>query len=90
MGLGVLEVKPDNHVPGTVSFNQEYVATESAIRFLKRGRGANAGIVLAPQPSDDPNDPLNWSYRKKFFSVAIIALGAILHVSAAVSTVAVI
>jgi hypothetical protein len=23
------------------------------------------GIVLVPQPSDDPNDPLNWSWLKK-------------------------
>jgi hypothetical protein len=23
------------------------------------------GIVLVPQPSDDPNDPLNWTWLKK-------------------------
>lgn len=24
--------------------------------------------VLIPQPSDDPNDPLNWSWKKKHVS----------------------
>ena len=32
---------------------------------LKHGTGSNANIVLAPQPSEDPNDPLNWSRWKK-------------------------
>lgn len=31
-----------------------------------------SGIVLVPQPSDDPQDPLNWSFTKKH--VAMIAL----------------
>lgn len=25
----------------------------------------NSDIVLVPQPTDDPNDPLNWPYSKK-------------------------
>lgn len=86
MGLGVLEVKPDKLVAGTIPLRQDAVASESITRVLKRGSGASATIVLAPQPSEDPNDPLNWSYRRKFLIVAIIALGAVLHVSAAVST----
>lgn len=35
----------------------EYQAISREV--LKRGRGRNAHIILAPQPSDSPNDPLN-------------------------------
>jgi hypothetical protein len=30
------------------------------------------GLPLVPQPSDDPNDPLNWSYTKKYFILIIL------------------
>ncbi|KAI9690986.1 MAG: hypothetical protein M1822_008606 [Bathelium mastoideum] len=35
-------------------------------------------IVLIPQPSDDPNDPLNWSKSKKIWVLAIITYTAFL------------
>ncbi|CAG8883002.1 unnamed protein product [Penicillium egyptiacum] len=38
---------------------------------LKMTGGANP-IVLIPQPSDDPKDPLNWSPRKKNFMLFVI------------------
>jgi len=28
--------------------------------ILKRGTGRYKDIILVPQPSDSPNDPLNW------------------------------
>jgi hypothetical protein len=37
---------------------------------------SNSDIVLVPQPSDDPNDPLNWPYWKKiaaFIPISILA-----------------
>jgi hypothetical protein len=48
--------------------------------------GAGAGVKLAkdghtrliPQPSDDPNDPLNWSWRKKHLMLVIVSLTALL------------
>jgi hypothetical protein len=34
---------------------------------------ANDGkTVLIPQPSDDPNDPLNWSYAKKMSILLVV------------------
>ena len=33
-------------------------------------------IVLIPTPSDDPNDPLNWSYRRKMMQMFCIVLYA--------------
>lgn len=34
--------------------------------------------MLIPQPSDDPQDPLNWSWTKKHLILAILALSAFL------------
>lgn len=33
---------------------------------------ADRHIVLVPQPSDDPHDPLNWSFGKKHAVLAIV------------------
>ncbi|KAJ5093761.1 major facilitator superfamily domain-containing protein [Penicillium angulare] len=33
-------------------------------------------IVLVPQPSDDPNDPLNWPQHKKYTILAILSVTA--------------
>ncbi len=34
--------------------------------------------VLIPQPSDDPEDPLNWSWKKKHMMLALVSLTAFL------------
>lgn len=34
--------------------------------------------MLIPQPSDDPDDPLNWSWGKKHMILFILALSAFL------------
>lgn len=34
--------------------------------------------VLVPQPSDDPRDPLNWTERKKFAILLVVAFAAFL------------
>ncbi|KIH87539.1 hypothetical protein SPBR_04914 [Sporothrix brasiliensis 5110] len=36
------------------------------------------GIALVPQPSDDPEDPLNWSFAKKHAAMFILALESLL------------
>jgi hypothetical protein len=38
----------------------------------------NTDIVLVPQPTDDPNDPLNWSYTEKVTAMTTVGLLAIL------------
>lgn len=35
---------------------------------------ADGQKVLIPQPSDSPDDPLNWDSRKKYITLAIISL----------------
>ena len=34
--------------------------------------------VLIPQPSNDPNDPLNWSRSKKYWILAVVTYTAFL------------
>lgn len=33
--------------------------------------------ILVPQPSDDPNDPVNWSWTKKHLLLFTVAWGAL-------------
>jgi hypothetical protein len=78
MGFGVLEPKNEGHVPGTVYLYDENQSQASQdVSFLKHGKGKHSKIILAPQPSDDPNDPLNWSSFEKHTILAILGLGAI-------------
>jgi hypothetical protein len=50
----------------------------NSLSLEMHGVGANSRVVLVPQPSNDPNDPLNWSGIKKITILSIIALGIIL------------
>jgi len=79
MGLGILEDRTLPHVPGTVLLNDEVAHSEAITGGLKHGTGKNAHIVLAPQPSEDPNDPLNWSAFKKETCLMILTFGAMLN-----------
>jgi hypothetical protein len=61
MGLGILEDRKLEHVPGTAlvldSDRRREVEQDAAqsysLKYDKTGK-----ILLVPQPSDDPNDPL--------------------------------
>ncbi|KAF2745935.1 MFS transporter-like protein [Sporormia fimetaria CBS 119925] len=78
--LGVLENEHLQHVPATVTLKEKQSTdTSEATAGLKHGTGKDADIVLIPQPSDDPNDPLNWSKTKKWAIMAIAAYGATLY-----------
>ncbi|KAF3763206.1 hypothetical protein M406DRAFT_331747 [Cryphonectria parasitica EP155] len=54
--------------------------------IIDDSEGGGAGIKLAedghtrliPQPSDDPRDPLNWSWKKKHAILFVIAAAAFL------------
>ncbi|KAH9204674.1 major facilitator superfamily domain-containing protein [Leptodontidium sp. 2 PMI_412] len=57
MAFGILESTAAlEHVPGTAQLED---AIEGHPTRLKHAKG-NSEIVLVPQPSNDPNDPLNW------------------------------
>lgn len=60
---------PTGAIPGTV----QLVDVDHTISTLHAGRGAR-DIILVPTPSDDPNDPLNWSRRRKLILTFCLAL----------------
>ena len=78
MGLGVLEDLKLNHVPGTVLLDQNAGRSEETTGGLKHGTGKNAHIVLAPQPSEDPNDPLTWPEWRKLFVFCILLMSSVM------------
>ncbi|ORY90710.1 serine/threonine kinase 16 [Leucosporidium creatinivorum] len=86
MAFGILEDRhyPDGNVPGTALLDDhEHTGVrDEVVDGLKKGSGRYSHIVLVPQPSDDPNDPLNWPRWKKeaiFWTLSFMAglVGAI-------------
>ncbi|KAF5530642.1 transporter HOL1 [Fusarium mexicanum] len=77
MGLGVL---PDRHlsdVPGTAFLTEKGLPSslESVPEDDHAGlkHDPTGKIVLVPQPSDDPNDPLNWPrWKKEMFTISFV------------------
>jgi hypothetical protein len=80
MGLGVLEDHKLGQVPGTVLLDQEAGHSEETTAGLKHGVGKNAHLILAPQPSQDPNDPLNWPEWQKNVIGCILMMCAVMCV----------
>ncbi|KAF7553261.1 hypothetical protein G7Z17_g3769 [Cylindrodendrum hubeiense] len=79
MGLGVLENRSHNqHVPGTVILAEKESNPVHNSGTAKHGTGKHKDIILTPQPSNDPNDPLNWPYYKKVLVVLILVYGSCL------------
>ncbi len=79
MGLGIFEPKLPGHVPGTIILDEDAANSQELTSALKHGNGNDAFIILAPQPSEDPNDPLNWSSFQKHTVYLIICLGTIVN-----------
>ncbi|KAJ5727517.1 MFS general substrate transporter [Penicillium malachiteum] len=76
--LGILEDKVLLHVPGTVTLDENPANTHIPTDGMKLGTGKNSHIVLVPQPSNDPNDPLNWPAWKKAIVTIITGFGTII------------
>lgn len=79
--LGIIEDNKLAHVPATVILNEEFSDDGGLTTGLRHASGKNSHIVLVPQPSEDPNDPLNWSKNKKLAAMLIVAFGGCLYVS---------
>ncbi|WYZ42879.1 hypothetical protein EsH8_VI_000578 [Colletotrichum jinshuiense] len=80
MGLGVLESKVLDQVPGTTRYyddpDRPQTATD-AHHGLKVDSSGDVPIILIPQPSDDPNDPLNWPLWKRDLITLVLSVTAI-------------
>jgi len=77
MPLGIIQDNSLEHIPGTSPLNElgtqdvEVTGMEpSALKYDRTGQ-----VILVPQPSDSPNDPLNWPRWKKEMFTAAIAFG---------------
>ncbi|KAJ6262453.1 hypothetical protein Dda_3261 [Drechslerella dactyloides] len=81
MGLGILEDRYLAHVPGTAIL-EDSNAGQSDNQVLdpnlKYDTSGPQPIVLVPQPSDDPNDPLNWPLWRRDLIMFILSLDAII------------
>ncbi|POR32388.1 hypothetical protein TPAR_07403 [Tolypocladium paradoxum] len=68
MAWGILEATSGqgHHVPGTVLLEEQADNIGAAnIEHLKKVVYKTETVILVPQPSDDPNDPLNSSILKR-------------------------
>ncbi|KAH8894459.1 MFS general substrate transporter [Thozetella sp. PMI_491] len=79
MGLGVLDDKHLEHVPGTALLTDVVDARrhhqgQLDTTQLRHGKGRNADVVLVPQPSRSPNDPLNWPMWRKDLMLFFICI----------------
>lgn len=50
-------------VPGTV-----HLVDLEGTMHARHAEGGQRDVVLVPAPSDDPDDPLNWTPRRKLLS----------------------
>ncbi|KAH6631550.1 major facilitator superfamily domain-containing protein [Chaetomium tenue] len=80
MGLGILEDTVMDHVPGTTRYFDDPERPQFATNGtdgLKCDTSGPVPIILVPQPSDDPNDPLNWPLWKRDLITFILSMVAI-------------
>ncbi|KAI1180527.1 major facilitator superfamily transporter [Nemania sp. FL0916] len=79
MGLGILDVP--GHVPGTTRYwddpDRPQTVDTADSWGLKCDRSGPVPIILSPQPSDDPNDPLNWPIWRRDLITFVLSLSAI-------------
>lgn len=66
--------KNDDIVPGTVHF-----VDLQGILNVQKDANSKHNIILVPQPSSNPNDPLRWSQRKKNSQFAFLWIWAFMQ-----------
>ncbi|CAJ2511979.1 Uu.00g076040.m01.CDS01 [Anthostomella pinea] len=74
MGIGVLEDGHLDRPPGTSKLGEEQGpgSDTASTNALKK----DGDIILVPQPSDSPNDPLNWSKTWKNAIMFVLAFSS--------------
>ncbi|TPX12423.1 uncharacterized protein E0L32_006835 [Thyridium curvatum] len=80
MGLGILEDRVMDHVPGTTRYFDDPERPQysrDGVTGLKCDTSGPQPIVLVPQPSDDPNDPLNWPLWRRDLITFVLSVTAI-------------
>ncbi|KAH9844478.1 protein HOL1-like [Teratosphaeria destructans] len=72
MGLGVLQDKRLEFVPGTATLDELEVVTTAT--WWNGSKHSKDGFILVPQPSDDPKDPLNWPLWRRDLATLILCM----------------
>lgn len=65
MALGIIEPKTTVQPPGTELLVATDAINQEEQAQLKHGKGSKENIILIPQPSNDPRDPLLWPRWKR-------------------------
>ncbi|PVH85884.1 MFS transporter-like protein [Cadophora sp. DSE1049] len=84
MGMWILESRSMEHVPGTTRYFDDPERPQAATAEsagLKCDTSGSVPIILVPQPSDDPNDPLNWPLWKRDVIMLILCVVSIFATS---------
>ncbi|KAK2748265.1 hypothetical protein FQN57_000923 [Myotisia sp. PD_48] len=79
--LGIIEDTKLDHVPGTTYVLDSATSIETAVpenTRLKYDRSGPVPIILVPQPSDDPNDPLNWPLWRRDSILFILSIVSVI------------
>ncbi|KAK8176725.1 major facilitator superfamily domain-containing protein [Phyllosticta citribraziliensis] len=80
MPFGILEDHKMEVVPGTAAMRDQGdlppELQDVPAERLKHGKGKYSHILLVPQPSDSPNDPLNWPTWKKDAILLIVGFAS--------------
>ncbi|TKA74980.1 hypothetical protein B0A49_02555 [Cryomyces minteri] len=80
MAFGILDDKRLEIVPGTACLADQrdlpHELHDLPTDRLKHGKGRFADVLLVPQPSDSPNDPLNRPLWKKDMILLVVGLSA--------------
>ncbi|KAJ5513438.1 hypothetical protein N7463_002990 [Penicillium fimorum] len=77
MGLGIIQVNED-HAPGTFQMDGSSATIPTQMKY---GTGKHSTVILVPQPSNSPNDPLNWPQWKKNLIYAVLFSNSIIFSS---------
>lgn len=80
---GAVNVEKSMDPESKINRLHEYREDEGYVIDTESGEGgykltADGHTRLIPQPSDDPNDPLNWSWGQKHLVLFIVAAAAFL------------
>ncbi|OAG10928.1 serine/threonine kinase 16 [Paraphaeosphaeria sporulosa] len=81
MALGIVEPKTSVQPPGTeylVDTAQTSGEHQYEHAHFKHGKGKKQDIVLVPQPSDDPDDPLLWPIWKREAAFVVLFFNSII------------
>lgn len=62
-------IAEESAIPGTV-----HLVDLDGTMHAQHARGGQRDIVLVPTPSQDPDDPLNWSPRRKTLSMVCMGV----------------